>query len=299
MNYNSIIWKNSTTFCLLTEIIGFRFLAPPLNKIRESKISKVAKITRVEYPSNYNERCVSLQRGFDAKVTFFRTSTVEENFNWGVRRKLNVILAFVNVCCFLIFPLLTVFLTQRWALGWLIGAVHYKLINIVWSVTIYQMITPALGKKNKLANNVTVLSWPATGSQRRSSQRADAVKRVLADRSLNTRRCKRVFVFLAFRFTDFCQVYLGQFCLNLKEVVYVVRSWTYVAGEPRAVFKMPKSFLVKNKKARRIEDEIQDGTKVTQCEDQSPGKHSFRTSLQGKIFLVPLSTWPFDKRFCS
>lgn len=48
----------------------------------------------------------------------------------------------------------------------MIGAVHYKLINIVWCVTIYQMITPALrGEKNKLANNVTVLGQRRTGSQ--------------------------------------------------------------------------------------------------------------------------------------
>lgn len=45
-----------------------------------------------------------------------------------------------------------------------------------------------------------------------------------------------------------------------------------MAGGLRAVFKMPKSFLVKNKKARRVEDELHDGTKAAQCEDKTPGK---------------------------
>ena len=62
---------------------------------------------------------------------------------------------------------------------------------------------------------------------------------------------------------------------------------------------MPKSFLVKNKKARRIEEETQDGTKPARCEEKIVGKKNLHISLQGKIFLVPRSTWPFDKRFCS
>lgn len=36
-------------------------------------------------------------------------------------------------------------------------------------------------------------------------------------------------------------------------------------------FEMPKSFLVKNKKARRAEDEILDGTKAAGSEVTSPG----------------------------
>ena len=145
------------------------------------------------------------------------------------------------------------------------------------------MITPALGKKNKLANNVTVRSRPTSGNQRQCSQSADAVKRVLADRSLNIRRGKRVFLSLALRFTNFYQLYLGKFCLKLE----VER--TRLLAKP-AVFKMPKSFLVKNKKARRAEDEIQDSTKAAQGEDKPPGKGKLQTSLQAKIALVPVST---------
>lgn len=54
---------------------------------------------------------------------------------------------------------------------------------------------------------------------------------------------------------------------------------------------MPKSFLVKNKKARRAEDEIQDSTKAAQDEDKPPGKGKLQTSLQAKIALVAVSTW--------
>jgi len=37
------------------------------------------------------------------------------------------------------------------------------------------------------------------------------------------------------------------------------------------LFEMPKSFLVKNKKPRRVEDEILDGTKAAASEVTSPG----------------------------
>ena len=53
---------------------------------------------------------------------------------------------------------------------------------------------------------------------------------------------------------------------------------------------MPKSFLVKNKKARRVEEETQDGTKPARCEKKIVGKKNLLISLQGKIFLVPRST---------
>ena len=77
----------------------------------------------------------------------------------------------------------------------------------------------------------------------------------------------------------------------------VIKKWftwleverTRLLAKP-AVFKMPKSFLVKNKKARRAEDEIQDSTKAAQDEDKPPGKGKLQTSLQAKIALVAVST---------
>lgn len=68
-------------------------------------------------------------------------------------------------------------------------------------------------------------------------------------------------------------------------------------GKARTVFKMPKSFLVKNKKARRVEDEFQDGTKAAQTEDKSPGKNKLQTSLQGEIILFPFSAGPLTDYF--
>ena len=171
MNYYSIIWKNSTTFCLLTKIIGFCCLAPP--RAKSSRVQNIRSgrgLLVVWHRWIFWELCQVLKQFLWRMWLSWGSPWLGGNFNWGFRRKLNVSPAFVNVCCFLIFPLLTCVSDSTLGIGWLIGVVHYKLINIVWSVTIYQMITPALGKENKLANNVTVLSaaagqhWTANGT---------------------------------------------------------------------------------------------------------------------------------------
>lgn len=58
------------------------------------------------YPRNFKLNRVQFRRGCDMKVTLRESMLGREILIGGVRRKLNVIPAFVNVCCFLIFPLL-------------------------------------------------------------------------------------------------------------------------------------------------------------------------------------------------
>lgn len=96
------------------------------------------------------------------------------------------------------------------------------------------------------------------------------------------------FLCLAIRFYSFCPV-ISEPALNRSEKKWL--QWFEVERRDlRSVLKMPKSFLVKNKKARRIEEETQDGTKPARCEEKIVGKKNLHISLQGKIFLVPRST---------
>lgn len=85
------------------------------------------------------------------------------------------------------------------------------------------MITPALrGEKNKLANKVTVFGANAA----KLAKLSDAVKRCASIKPFAERATSPVrifFILLALRFNGlYLVVDLEQFCLKLKEVVYVV-----------------------------------------------------------------------------
>ena len=76
------------------------------NTTCESETSKVVKnIMRGISWRIQRQKCFVSTR-FGHANDFSQIRRMKENFNWGVQRKLNVILFFVNVCCFLIFLLL-------------------------------------------------------------------------------------------------------------------------------------------------------------------------------------------------
>ena len=199
----------------------------------------------------------------------------------------------VNVCCVFLIRIVISGSARVFGLKmWLMDSVHYKLISIVWRVTIYHLITPPFAWKRIAHKQPNGLAEP---ERRIAVLCADVYNR-------SWRRSGLVKVLPAI-FLTVGKTHNPAKTLSTGFVLQTGRASAFTARKRTLLLAvdMPKSFLVKNKKGRVNGSSSLSGDEEGKAtEEHSLGETEFLLLLGPNITQLysatPLQTFAFGRR---